>query len=132
MFEYLEKILDINDRRDIAYKSVKVGDKDNSFVTLKEINEADFSVCERITEELRNYLKSLSYDEVKIVGTIMLLGREGKRNEKLTGEELLNDELEYMDKVVGWNGKDEDISYILDKNPLSSYLRQGIELLNLK
>jgi len=129
MYDFINKVLEINGRRDVAYSKVQVGKENKPIVSMREIDEADYKEYETITDELKNFLLGLEYDEIKLLETIMLLGRDGKKDEKLRGRELLDSELEYMNNFVGWHGKEREIDYILEKSPLNDYLTSGMSLL---
>lgn len=80
--------------------------------------------------ELLNFLYSLDFEIIKIIQTIMLLGREGKSCNEDTSEEAYNELRQELDQR-GWNTKEEEILYITSKGPLHDYLKSGFKLLNI-
>ncbi|PRX29264.1 uncharacterized protein DUF3775 [Orenia metallireducens] len=79
-------------------------------------------------QKLRNYLKSLTNDEIMILQTVMYIGRDERRK-------ILESNFNYIFKqkfeVLGFElGKEIDrsaeISMMMSKSPLARYLIEGI------
>lgn len=99
-------------------------------VTISEI--ADLLEAEEDSEDeaLFSFLNELDFETVKIIQTIMLLGREQKENERDTPEEAYKKMRQGLDRQ-GWNEKEVEIYYIIEKAPLYQYLKSGFEVLNI-
>lgn len=80
---------------------------------------------------LEEYLSGLSFEEIKVIQTIMYLGRDGDFKESDSYEERYESIRNYFDNN-GWVDKRIEIGTILEKLPLDRYLRSGFEALDIK
>lgn len=81
--------------------------------------------------KLEDYLESLDFETIKIIQTIMYLGRD-KEYDELPRPELRYKKLrEYFGKS-GWSTKEIEINQMVSKMPFSKYLKDGFEILGIK
>lgn len=80
---------------------------------------------------LSDYLFSLSFDDVKMIQTVMYLGRDREYDLSSTPLEIYNEFNEYLDRH-GWESKEIEANQILEKGPLADYLKSGLEILDVK
>ncbi|PEJ54303.1 hypothetical protein CN676_08705 [Bacillus wiedmannii] len=85
---------------------------------------------EKKDQLLESYLKGLDFDTVKIIQTIMYLGRDKDYNKEDTPEEIYRKERGYFDSQ-GWNTQDIEINQMVEKAPLDQYLEDGLEILKI-
>lgn len=84
---------------------------------------------ERLDKELFNYLDSLDYETLKVIQTIMYLGKNNDYNRDLLGEDIYIDYRQYMDEIIGWNTKEEAVLKIDEKSQLADYLENGLSII---
>ena len=103
--------------------------------TLQEIHEfsktPEGQKIEAAEKALSNYLFSLSFDDVKMIQTVMYLGRDQDYNNSLTAVEIYNDFLGDLDRH-GWESKETETNQILEKGPLARYLKSGLKILDVQ
>ncbi len=77
--------------------------------------------------ELRNYLMGLDYEELKIIQSFMLTGREVE-NElyRFDNEDIEDMFVSYSDKPNHIN-KTAIVGYMADKSPFGEYIYHGLE-----
>jgi hypothetical protein len=81
-------------------------------------------------DALNDYMVKLSFDDVKMLQTVMYLGRDRDYDKSQTPIEIFNDYLNYLGKN-GWNTKEIEINQMTEKAPLADYIRSGLEILNV-
>jgi len=101
----------------------------SGIIKMEEIQECP--EYEEMDRELFKYLNSLDYEAIKILQTIMLLGRQKDYNKKLFGEAIYVDYREGVDGSIGWHSKELDINYMTEKEPLNEYLKDGLKILGI-
>mgnify|MGYP000956893989 CR=1 FL=1 len=79
---------------------------------------------------LEDYLDSLDFEIVKIIQTIMYLGRDEDYNKEDAPEIRYQIMRDYFDSS-GWNTKEIEINQITEKMPLDIYLINGLRLLGI-
>jgi hypothetical protein len=81
--------------------------------------------------KLQNYLENLNFETIKIIQTIMYLGRDNEysnfQSPKARYEKLRED----FDKQ-GWATKEIEIRQMVGKIPLDEYLNKGFEILEIE
>lgn len=136
MFNHLRNvfkdILELADERETRYKERKR----EPIVSLDELmNQPDMEEdegLEEINKKLYDYFSELSFENIKIIQTIMYLGRD-KDYDKNNPPELIYQKFrEDFDKCSGWSEKNIEISQMIQKIPFNIYLRNGLEILNIK
>ena len=80
--------------------------------------------------ELFEFMEALDLEEIKILRTVMYLGRDGDYDKNKTQDEVYNDYREYMD-TLGWNEKRIEIDHMVSKFPLDNYLEKGFNILGV-
>ncbi|MEK5149031.1 hypothetical protein MKX53_18790 [Psychrobacillus sp. FSL K6-4615] len=80
--------------------------------------------------KLEDYLSKLSFDDVKMLQTVMYLGRDKDYDSKLTPNEIYDDYLRYIGGN-GWNTKEIEIGQMTEKLPLGEYLTNGLKILDI-
>lgn len=96
--------------------------------TQDSINNKDKLTKER--KVLDDYLNSLDFEDVKMIQTIMYLGRDKGYTTNNSSEETYRKNREYMDNV-GWNDKGIEVEQIIQKLPLDEYLEEGFKILGI-
>lgn len=80
--------------------------------------------------ELDDYLQSLDFDEVKMLQTIMYLGRDKDYDKSLPPHLIYENEFNYFEKN-GWVNKEVEINQMTEKIPLADYLKSGLDILKV-
>lgn len=81
-------------------------------------------------KELINYLVSLDFETIKVIQTLMYIGREGGCKGD-TPYEIYTKERAYMDER-GWSKKAIEAAQIEEKMPLGAYLINGLGILQVQ
>lgn len=82
-----------------------------------------------LDQKLENYLESLDYETIKVIQTIMYLGRDEQYDKNLIGIERYKDYRKYMDDQIGWKTQYLEVQQIMEKLPLAKYLENGLEII---
>ena len=97
------------------------------------INIADVSgpdeEVRKAEAELEKILMDLSYEEVADLVTLMLIGREDDADMRLEKDERFLDYWRYLSEEGVFNSKEWLVEYMIEKAPLSEYLKRGLEIL---
>lgn len=101
---------------------------DSNLGTLVFLNSEEFKTTNESSNDISNYLMSLSFDDVKFISTIMYIGREDSFEEKITAERLYSERY----SNINFKTKELDVVAIAEKSSLDEYLRRGIELISSK
>lgn len=80
--------------------------------------------------ELDDYLQSLDFDEVKMLQTVMYLGRDQDYDKSLPPHLIYENEFDYFEKD-GWVSKEVEINQMTEKMPLADYLKSGLDILKV-
>lgn len=80
--------------------------------------------------ELDDYLHSLDFDEVKMLQTVMYLGRDQDYDKSLPPHLIYENEFNYFEKN-GWVSKEVEINQMTEKLPLANYLKSGLDILKV-
>jgi|SRR5699024_519354 len=80
--------------------------------------------------DLDNYLQSLNYDDVKMLQTVMYLGRDQDYDKSLPPHLIYKKEFDHFDKS-GWVSKEVEINQMTEKVPLADYLKSGLAILEV-
>lgn len=81
---------------------------------------------------LKNYMDSLTFEDIKMLQVVMYLGRDRDHDKTLsTPLEIYNDYFKYFDGM-GWHSKEIEINQVIEKAPLADYLKSGLEILNVE
>ncbi|RBP88973.1 uncharacterized protein DUF3775 [Cytobacillus firmus] len=108
------------------------GFEGGGFQEIQEFNESPIGQKVKAEKEaLESYMASLSFDDIKMLQTIMYLGRDRDYDNDMTPEEIYNDYLESFNQR-GWKTKNIETRQMTQKLPLSDYLNTGLEILNVK
>ncbi|MFJ7915424.1 MULTISPECIES: hypothetical protein [unclassified Lysinibacillus] len=96
------------------------------------INLLELEKSMELDAPLLEYLKSLSFDEIKMIQVVMHLGRGKYEDQPIGAKEIYEDQLERL-----FDGKDSEtkeikINIIIEKVPLARFLRTGLSLLDVK
>lgn len=114
------------------------GDSDLQVETMSSmirgiINIADVSgpdeEVRKAEAELEKILMDLSYEEVADLVTLMLIGREDDADMTLEKDERFLDYWRYLSEEGVFNSKEWLVEYMIEKAPLSEYLKRGLEIL---
>ncbi len=103
--------------------------KDDEAYDLADFDIADLEYSEK-EKALFNLLESLDFESVKIVQTIMYIGRDHDYSKSDTYEVRYRKYRESLD-LNGWNEKEIEINQIVQKVPLDTYLKDGFEILGI-
>ena len=82
-------------------------------------------------DALSDYFSTLGFDDVKMLQTVMYLGRDKDYDKSLSPVEIYNDFLGYLGRR-GWNSKETETNQILEKGPLARYLISGLKILDVQ
>lgn len=93
--------------------------------TIDYINFYKYQIIQWKQNDLRSFLDSLDFEDLKFVKTLMYIGRD-----ELTEEEISAEQLYYeVFKSVNWEIKEFEVDTIIEKSPLHIYLWNGIEII---
>lgn len=128
-----------------------------SFIDLWDI-DLDEIVNRRERSNLLQYMRSLNMDQIKVIQTVMYMGRDyeypsyseeeweelwirmsedpeyvlpEKKVKVDNPDELLLSWMDYLDFSKGWTDKDIEIDQIYQKAPLAQYLNRAFDILGL-
>ncbi|MGQ7672618.1 hypothetical protein ACTGX8_05995 [Streptococcus suis] len=120
------------DMRDVFTKVIElarekrgVQDTTKDF-TIESMKNSPYFIARK---KLTDYLDSLSYDQVKIVQTVMYVGRDTSYEMTNINPEDLYEEV--FNSLTWHEDKSIEISQIAQKSPLDDYLIRGMELLKI-
>jgi hypothetical protein len=82
-------------------------------------------------KEMYTYLEKLDHEKIKMIQTLMYLGKDKNFDNTDSPEIRYKKEREYMDEI-GWKDKELDIKAIEDKEALDLFLKSAFEILNIK
>ena len=131
MFEYLNELFNkvyvlANERRIDEESTYVDGIKVDNLDSL-DIENLGYSKKE---QELFNFLNSLDFESVKIIQTIMYIGRDHDYDKTDSYEARYEDYRKSLDSN-GWNDKEIEVSQIVQKVPLDIYLKDGFDILGI-
>ena len=131
MFENLKEVLNkvyvlANERRIEEESTYVDGIKVDNLDSL-DIETLGYSKKE---QELFNFLNSLDFESVKIIQTIMYIGRDHDYDKTDSYEARYEDYRKSLDSN-GWNDKEIEVSQIVQKVPLDIYLKDGFDILGI-
>ncbi|MFY0781093.1 DUF3775 domain-containing protein [Peribacillus simplex] len=113
----------------IAYD--KYGSNGGSIGEMRQFQETpEYQKIKVKKNVLSDYLLNLSFDDVKMVQTVMYLGRDKDYKKSQSNIEIYKSMLEDLG-TNGWNTKEIEVRQIAQKLPLADYLRSGLEILNV-
>ncbi|MFB4471812.1 hypothetical protein ACDI16_02440 [Oceanobacillus caeni] len=81
--------------------------------------------------ELYNFLCALDFETVKVLQTLMYLGRDKDYNGNLTSKNIYLEERRYFDNQIGWKTKEIEINQMVEKLPLDEYLEEALKILRI-
>lgn len=79
---------------------------------------------------LDDYLMSLPFEDVKMIQTVMYLGRDKDYNSSHTPRQIYEDYFGTFD-AQGWSDKGMEVNQMTDKSPLADYIRDGLAILRV-
>ena len=131
MFENLKEVLNkvyflANERRIEEESTCVDGIKVDNLDSL-DIENLGYSKKE---QELFNFLNSLDLESVKIIQTIMYIGRDHDYDKTDSYETIYEEYRKSLDSN-GWNDKEIEVSQIVQKVPLDIYLKDGFDILGI-
>lgn len=83
-----------------------------------------------LANELREYLQSLDFDDIKMLQIVMYLGRDQDYDTTLSPDLNYEDQFNYFENK-GWSSKDIEINQMTHKLPLAEYLKSGLDILQV-
>ncbi len=81
-------------------------------------------------QKLFDFLNNLDFESVKIIQTIMYIGRDNDYN-KTDSYEIRYEKYRKSLDINGWNDKEIEVSQIVQKLPLDKYLKSGFDILGI-
>lgn len=100
--------------------------------TLKNMANVNYKDEETEAElRLEEYLRTLDFETIKVLQTIMYLGRDKDYDKDLGPKEIYLRERSYFDNQ-GWNTKEIEINQMVEKLPLDEYLESGLHILKIR
>ncbi|MGV4321239.1 hypothetical protein [Bacillus mojavensis] len=116
-------VRDVEMRIDIFNKVIELAEKKR-----KLVDKGQSYSNEDI--ELNNFLDRLTFEDIKVLQTVMYLGRDRDYDENMSSAEIYREQRGYFDNE-GWQGKDIEAGQMSEKTPLDRYLINGLEILNI-
>lgn len=86
----------------------------------------------KVSREIFDYCQTLEYETIKVLQTIMCIGRDKDHNHLLDKNEIYERARRYKDNIIGWRTKELDIYQIIEKELLHQYLRDGLAILGME
>lgn len=126
--EILKKAYRLARERSLFYQKYCNNENKVGHIDMADVEDGD-EIYKKKEDELFNYLNELDYNVVKIIQTIMYLGRD-KEYFKEDPPELIYKKLE-KDLEQSWNDKEVEVYQIFQKMPLDRYLKDGFEILKI-
>lgn len=85
--------------------------------------------------ELESFLVAQDFESVKVVQTVMYVGRNVS-NDELQNNPNLSPEIIYVNErkgldELGWNKKEIEVHQICEKGQLDRYIKRGMEILKV-
>lgn len=131
MFENLREVLNrvylLAKERRIEEESTYVDGVKVGHLVIRDIEELGYSEKE---QKLFDLLNSLDFESVKIIQTIMYIGRDHDYNKVDSYETRYARYRKSLD-INGWNDKEIEVSQIVHKVPLDKYLKDGFDILGI-
>ncbi|MGD1416415.1 hypothetical protein [Bacillus stercoris] len=78
--------------------------------------------------ELLKYVETLNYEDIKVLQTVMYLGRDRDYDKSMSTSEIYRDYRDYFDRK-GWKNQKVDAGQMTDKTPMGTYLIDGLKIL---
>lgn len=130
---FLYKVKNIAEQRNTEYNTKHPDGESVSLSSTNSIN--DF--IKRVYEErdpVKDYLMNVDFDTVKIIQTVMYIGRDYNGNGTVPVEPVDNgDNLidTWMRKDSDWKSQSIEVSQIAEKMPLGEYLTRVFTILGI-
>lgn len=81
--------------------------------------------------KLSKYLNALTFDEIKMVQTVMYIGRDHSSNLKCGNPDAVI--TDYMNQLENWGSREEEIGVINEKREqLKTYLQRAFTILGIE
>ncbi|QPK89801.1 DUF3775 domain-containing protein [Bacillus velezensis] len=80
--------------------------------------------------ELNNYLDRLTFEDIKVLQTVMYLGRDKDYDSKMSSAEIYREQRGFFDNE-GWQRKEIEAGQMSEKTPLDRYIINGLDILNI-
>lgn len=126
LYETFAKVVKLAEEKNKEYRELYPRGEE-CIVDISDIEELKYSQKEK---ELFDYLDSLDFETVKIIQTIMYLGRDHDYC-KEDSFEIRYDKYRKYHELSGWNEKEVEIMQMVQKIPLDTYLRDGFKILGI-
>ena len=124
--ETFAKVVKLAEERNEEYRRLRPREE-NGILDISNIEDLEYSQKE---EELFDYLNSLDFETVKVIQTIMYLGRDHDYCKEDSFEIRYNKYRKYHE-LNGWNEKEVEIMQMVQKMPLDTYLSDGFKILGI-
>jgi hypothetical protein len=95
-----------------------------------EVLSGQKSLIWRKEKALEDYLMQLDFEIIKILQTIMYLGRDKDYSNRDSPKDIYLEQRRYFDNE-GWTTKEIEINQMTEKLPLDQYLEEGFKILNI-
>lgn len=129
--EILRKVYSLARDRRVKYESTYKPSCDICNDAEERLQRYEDRKSGKYEDELEAYLHTLDFETIKVVQTIMYLGRDKDYKEITNGEERYKKERESLNKNKGWKTIDIEIDQIAEKMPLDKYLKEGFEIIGI-
>ncbi|WP_346962254.1 hypothetical protein [Clostridium sp.] len=100
------------------------------FEEYHEIFQKVLQLSRNDNNNLEDYLLELEFEAVKVIQTIMYIGRDRDYPENSNPQDIYRYNREGLDGQK-WNSKEVEVSQIVSKAPLYGYLRDGFKILQI-
>lgn len=119
-----KSVIDLARRRREADENESINVSSEGYKKYKE-----YKVSEE-EKALDSYFNSLDFEVVKMIQSIMYLGRDRDYDKSDLPSEIYRKNREYMDQL-GWATKEIEINQMVEKLPLDTYLQNGFRILEI-
>ena len=116
-------VKDVESRIEIFRDIIKLAEKRRKLV------ESDQEYTKE-NDALKKYVDNLSFEDVKVLQTVMYLGRDREYDENLSSSEIYKEVREGFD-MQGWDSKEIEAHQMTGKIPLDQYLNNGLKILEI-
>ncbi|MGZ3123762.1 hypothetical protein ACT17C_19285, partial [Bacillus subtilis] len=117
-------VKEINSRKDVFEKVIALAEARRELVDSgRDYNKEDIA--------LLKYVETLDYEDIKVLQTIMYLGRDRDYDKSMSSQEIYDDYRGSFD-MRGWKNQEIDAGQMTDKAPMGTYLIDGLKILGFE
>ncbi|MFJ6411921.1 hypothetical protein ACIQLG_03910 [Terribacillus saccharophilus] len=130
------KISDIWDREKLFREVFLLAKVKRNKQQYEDLTESALNVFQRadnslIKSPLEEYLTNLDLEELKVIKTVMYIGRDRDYRDNESFQERYDYMWNYLNRK-GWGTKELEVEILCGKTPLDDYLEEGCQILGFR